>query len=114
MLCDAGDPHEPEILSDDRLLVWLQRDTPHQVVEIATDTGEIVWQFYQEGLRTARDSDRLPNGNTLIQAVMMPGDQSVVMEVTLAGEVVWQLKLKDTPAENSPGWFYKAQRVYEE
>ncbi|MBN1490250.1 MAG: hypothetical protein JXA69_10055 [Phycisphaerae bacterium] len=62
-------------------------------------------------MRTARDADRLPNGNTLIQAVAMPGDDSVIMEVTPSGEVVWQLKYKDSPATGTPGWFYKAGRV---
>ncbi len=110
----GDDPHEPEILSDDHLLICLQHETPHQVVEIDRSTGEVVWQYYLQGLRTARDSDRLPNGNTLIQAVQMPGDDSIVMEVTSAGEIVWQLNLKDSPAEGSPGWFYKAQRVCQE
>lgn len=110
----GDDPHEPEILPDDHLLICLQHDTPHQVVEIDRTTGDVVWQFYLAGLRTARDSDRLPNGNTLIQAVMMPGDESIIMEVTPDGEIVWQLKLKDTPATGSPGWFYKAERVCQE
>lgn len=41
----------------------------------------------------------------------MPGDDSVIMEVTPSGEVVWQLKYKDSPATGTPGWFYKAGRV---
>ncbi len=107
-------PHEPEILSNDNLLICLQHDTPHQVVEIDRDTGEVVWEFFLAGLRTTRDSDRLPNSNTLIQAVLMTGDDSVVLEVTPDGQIVWELKFKDTPAPNSPGWFYKAERVCQE
>ncbi|MCP4589252.1 MAG: PQQ-binding-like beta-propeller repeat protein [bacterium] len=107
----GDDPHEPEALPDDHLLICLQHDTPHQAVEIDRDTGEVVWEFFVEGMRTARDADRLPNGNTLIQAVMMPDDESVIFEVTAGGEIVWQLKLKDSPATGTPGWFYKAQRV---
>ena len=111
----GDDPHDPEILpDDDHLIVCLQHETPHQIVEIDRATGEVAWEFYQEGMRTARDSDRLPNGNTLIQAVLMPDDNSVVMEVTPAGEIVWQLELKDTPATQSPGWFFKAERVCQE
>ena len=110
----GDDPHEPEILSNDHLLVCLQHDTPHQVVEIDRATGEVVWDYFLAGLRTARDCDRLPNGNTLIQAVLTEGDESIVLELTPGGEIVWQLKLKDTPAPGSPGWFYKAERVCRE
>ena len=45
---------------------------------------------------------------------MMPGDESIIMEVTPDGEVVWQVKLKDTPATGSLGWFYKVERVCQE
>ncbi len=107
----GDDPHEPEILPGDHLLVCLQHDTPHQVVEIDRATGEVAWDFYVEGMRTARDSNRLANGNTLVQAVLMPGDESVLMEVTPGREIVWQLKYKDAPAPDSPGWFFKAERV---
>ncbi|MCP4251503.1 MAG: PQQ-binding-like beta-propeller repeat protein [bacterium] len=107
----GDDPHEPETLPDDHLLICLQHVTPHQVVEIDRATGEVVWEYYLDGLRTARDSDRLPNGNTLIQAVLSEGDDSIIFEVTPEGETVWQLKLQDTPATSSPGWFYKAQRA---
>ena len=110
----GDDPHEPEILPDNDLLICLQHDTPHQVVQIDRDTGELVWEYFRSGLRTARDSDRLPNGNTLIQGVLVEGDDSVVFEVTPDGEIVWQLKLKDTPATDTPGWFYKAERVCQE
>lgn len=109
----GDDPHEPELLSNDHLLICLQHDAPNQVVEIDRATGEVVWDFHLAGLRTARDCDRLPNGNTLIQAVLSEGDDSIIFEVTPEREIVWQLKLKDTPASGSPGWFYKAQRVCE-
>lgn len=103
-------PHEPEILPENHLLICLH-DTPYQVVEIDRDTGELVWKYYRERLRTARDSDRLPNGNTLIVGVIAGPEDSVIFEVTPEGEIVWQLKLKDVPARRSPGWFYKAQRI---
>jgi len=113
-LLGGDDPHEPEFLPDNDLLICLQHDTPHQVVQINRDTEEVVWEYFRSGLRTARDSDRLPNGNTLIQGVMVDGDDSVIFEVTPDGEIVWQLKLKDTPATGSPGWFYKAERLCQE
>jgi len=106
------DPHEPEIHeANDHLLVCLQRTSPYQVVEIDRGTGDPVWEYDREGLRTTRDADRLPNGNTLIVGVLEPDDESVIFEVTPQKEIVWQLKVKDTPATDSPGWFYKAQRI---
>lgn len=82
------------------------------MVEIDKSTKELVWTYARDGLRTARDSDRLPNGNTLIVGVLTPEQDSVIFEVTPDGEIVWQLKIKDAPAtNNSPGFFYKAQRV---
>ncbi len=109
----GDDPHDPELLPDNRLLVALQH-TSRAAVEIDRDTGDVLWEAILPDLRTARDADRLPNGNTLIQAVIKEEDESTVLEVTPAGEIVWQLKLQDTPAENRPGWFYKAQRICEE
>lgn len=106
-------PHEPEILPDDHLLICLQGQTPHQAVEIDRSTGRIVWDYYRPGLRTARDCDRLPNGNTLILGVLVEGEESVIFEVTPQGEIVWELKLQDAPVGNRPGWFYKAQRTCE-
>jgi len=105
------DPHEPEMLNNNHLLICLQRDAPYQVVELNRNTGTSVWEYHREYLRTSRDSDRLPNGNTLIVGVLTDTNDSVIFEVTSDGEIVWQLKVKDTPAVNTPGWFYKAQRI---
>ncbi len=105
------DPHEPEMLNNNHLLICLQRDAPYQVVELNRNTGLPVWEYHREYLRTSRDSDRLPNGNTLIVGVLEDTNDSVIFEVTSDGEIVWQLKVKDTPAVNTPGWFYKAQRI---
>ncbi|MDY6861556.1 MAG: aryl-sulfate sulfotransferase [Thermodesulfobacteriota bacterium] len=114
------DPHEPEIQPNGNLLVCLQWDTPYQIVEIDRVSGQPVWEYRHDGLRTCRDSDRLPNGNTLIVGVLTGGtdsdysdDESVIFEVTSAGEIVWQLKLKDSPTGQTPGWFYRAQRIYQ-
>ena len=111
------DPHEPEIQPNDNLLVCMQRESPYRAVEINRTTGEVVWSYSDDDLRTARDCDRLPNGNTLIVAVLENGtktdlsdDESVIFEVTSAGEIVWKLRLKNSPIGSSPGVFYKAQR----
>lgn len=106
------DPHEPEIHSNNHLLVCLQWETPYQVVEIDRATGQPVWEYHRDNLRTARDCDRLPNGNTLIVGVLENTEDSVIFEVTSQGEVVWQLKIKDVPTTaTNPGWFFKAQRI---
>ena len=93
------------------LLICLHRPTPHQVVEIDRTTGGIVWQYWRDNLRTTRDSDRLSNGNTLIVGVMSDTEDSVIFEVTESGEIVWQLKIKETPTGTRPGHFYKAERI---
>ncbi len=105
------DPHEPEMLPDNHLLVCLQWDTPYQIVEIDRSIKQPVWEYHRDNLRTCRDADRLPNGNTLIVGVLEETQDSVIFEITQNGEIVWQLKVKDTPATGTPGWFYKAQRI---
>jgi len=112
--------HEPELLANGNLLICLHDPAPYRAVEIDRGTGETVWTYSNSGLRTARDCDRLPNGNTLIVAVdtggtpqrqNMEDDTSVMLEVTPEGETVWELRLEDAPVVRSPGWFYKAQRI---
>lgn len=105
------DPHDPELETNNHIVVCLQNTSPYQVVEIDKATGELVWTYARAGLRTARDCNRLPNGNTLVVGVLEPQQDSVIFEITPGGEIVWQLKIKDAPANNSPGFFYKCQRV---
>jgi len=114
------DPHEPEIQPNDNLLVCLATaNSPYQAVEIRRSSGEVVWQYSQPGrlLRGTRDCNRLANGNTLILSVLTQGtnsvddDESVIFEVTPAGEIVWQFRLKNAPIGSSPGAFYKAHRT---
>lgn len=109
------DPHEPEILPNNNMLIAIQNDAPYQAVEIDRDTGETVWKFSYPKLRTTRDADRLPNGNTLLVGVIEGEEESVILEVTPTGEVVWKLGLKNAPAKmgtrKGPGWFYKAERI---
>jgi hypothetical protein len=120
---DDTDPHEPVMLATGNLLVCLQNDSPYQAVEIDADTGDTVWTYsHSSPLRTARDCDRLPNGNTLIVAVKNNDttsgdtdpekiDESTIIEVTDEGEVVWQLTLQAISADGTPGYFYKALRI---
>ncbi len=105
------DPHEPEILPNNNLLIALPHDSPYQAVEIDRDTGETVWTFSMPRLRSTRDADRLPNGNTLLVGVLTHEDESTIIEVTPDGEIVWQLGAKSSPVGRNPGWFYKAQRI---
>jgi len=114
----STDPHEPELQSNDNLLVCMQRSSPYRTVEIERSSGNIVWSYKNNDLRTARDCDRLSNGNTLILAVLENGtetnlndDESVIFEVTAEGEIVWQMQLKNVLVGGSPGIFYKAERV---
>ncbi|MHA1251525.1 MAG: aryl-sulfate sulfotransferase [Candidatus Helarchaeota archaeon] len=92
------DPHEPELLPNDNLLIGLQWDPVYNVVELNRSTGDVVWNFTLENLRTVRDADRLPNNNTLIQGVISGSEESTIIEVTPDGEIVWQLNLKNAPA----------------
>lgn len=112
------DPHEPEMQSNNNLLVCMQRESPYRAIEIEKSTGNVVWSYANSDMRTARDCDRLSNGNTLIVAVLengtksdMSDDESVILEITAAGDIVWRLRLKNSPIGQSPGVFYKAERV---
>lgn len=113
------DPHEPEINEEkNTLLTCLQNDAPYVAVEIDMNSGETLWTYTNKNLRTARDCDQLPNGNVLITAVDNGGtkedqsdDYSTIIEITPDGEIVWRLDLINFPAEKSPGWFFKAQRI---
>ena len=106
-------PHEPEILSNGNLLIALQNDSPFIAVEINRTTGQTVWTYSRDNIRTTRDADRLPNGNTLLVAVdtAVAGSESLIFEVTSEGEIVWEMRLVNHPVETQPGFFYKAQRL---
>jgi hypothetical protein len=55
----------------------------------------MVWSYANPELRTVRDADRLPNGNTLLQGVVTVDgtENAVLIELTSAGEIVWLLRL---------------------
>lgn len=112
------DPHEPEINEEENtLLTCLQNDSPYVAVEIDMKSEEVLWTYTNKNLRTARDCDKLPNGNVLIVAVDNGGtredqsdDYSTAIEVDTQGEIVWRLDLINFPAQKSPGFFFKAER----
>ncbi|MEW5945552.1 MAG: PKD domain-containing protein [bacterium] len=113
------DPHEPDILSSGNMLMCLQNDSPYVAVEINRSTKQSVWTYANTSLRTARDCDRLPNGNTLIVAVDTGGttdvftdDYSTMIEVTSSGEIVWRMTANTKAVGLAPGYFYKAERLY--
>jgi outer membrane protein assembly factor BamB len=56
--------------------------------------GQIVWQY--TGVENTGDARRLANGNTLIGG----GTQKRLIEVSLAGKVVWEFKASDAPELN--------------
>ena len=102
--------HDPEILPNSNILV-ANHGKP-QAIEINPETGEIVWQYagFERDTSPVRDTDRLPNGNTLITGA------TKIVEVTTEGRIVWQLTLKGvtfggTPQASGLG-FYKAERIW--
>lgn len=113
-------PHEAQVYEkENALMVCLQNDSPYAAVKIDMDTQEVLWTYPAEGLRTTRDCDILPNGNVLLTTVdtgsntdesAMSDDYSKLIEVTSDGEIVWELEQAGTPADHTPGWFFKAER----
>jgi len=103
--------HDPEVLSNGNVLVANPHFTPEEVVEIDSETGEIIWRFVMPDSSTwpIRDANRLPIGNTLITGTTQ------IVEVTADGQIVWRLRLRDitfpTPEEGSRLGFYKAERI---
>ncbi|MFC2122378.1 aryl-sulfate sulfotransferase [Bacteroidota bacterium] len=101
--------HDPEALSSGNILL-ANHGKPHRVIEFDPTTEKVVWQTrgFARELTPVRDANRLPNGNTLITAT------TKIVEVTPAGEVVWELKLKGLTLAGLEGaklGFYKAERI---
>jgi hypothetical protein len=106
--------HSPEIQADGTMLLY-DNGNGYQppftrVTQIAFDpaagTANIVWEwrdspdFFDFAVG---DSDRLPNGNVLVTA----GVSGRVIEVTPAGNKVWELKMTGAPR----WWYYRAIHV---
>ena len=79
--------HEPEILENGNMLLALRR--PNRFVEFNLETQDVVWSWEHPGgrreLRTNREANRLPNGNTLGSA----GNK--LLEIAPDGTIVWQM-----------------------
>jgi len=103
--------HAVEVQDDSTLLIWDNgnlRDEPiSRGAQIAFDedaqTAEVIWEW-TDGLFdfAVGDADRQPNGNVLMTA----GVSARIIEVNLAGEVVWELR-----ADPGRWWFYRAEQV---
>jgi hypothetical protein len=59
-----------------------------RVIEIDEETGEVLWEYTEEGFYTQGRGaqQRLPNGNTLITE----SEKGRIIEVTRDGEIVWE------------------------
>jgi len=83
-------PHHPTVTPEGHVLLFDngRRRGWSRVLEVAPETGEVVWEYRAEGffsdVRGA--AQRLPNGNTLITE----SERGRVFEVTPGGEVVWE------------------------
>ena len=91
-------------------------DTDNMKVVEVDMQGQIVWEFilpqaWVNPPIVGFDAELLNNGNILIVGVMTDIDESVIFEVTPDKEIVWQLRLYQTPVLNRPGHFFKAQRL---
>ena len=97
--------HEPELLENGNILLALRR--PHRFVEIDRESKTIVWQWEHpkghKAIRTNREANRLPNGNTLVSS------QDRLYEVTRDGEIVWQVNAPS--GGNNRRKFHKAIRI---
>lgn len=97
--------HEPEILDNGNMLLALRR--PNRFVEFNLETQEIIWSWTHPGgkreLRTNREANRLPNGNTLGSA----GNK--LIEIAPDGTIVWQM-LAPIGSDNHRK-FHKAVRI---
>ncbi len=103
--------HDPEVLPNGNILGALPAvRNPVHAIEINPKNDAVVWQFrWPSELmpQCARDTNRLPNGNTLISG------STAIVEVTPQGEIVWQLRLQGVTTEqvNAGTAFYKADRI---
>ena len=78
--------HNPDVVATDPLTILVADSENDRVVEYARIDGEWQRTWAVTGFHWPRDADRLPNGNTLVTDTLAHR----VVEVTPAGEVVWE------------------------
>ena len=96
-------PHDAQVLASGNILLFdngLGRGWSRGV-EMDPSTGDIVWEWRADPpeaffTMSKGSIERLPNGNTL----MAESDRGRAIEVTPAGEVVWEY---ECPYETGPG-----------
>ncbi|MFH1728829.1 MAG: aryl-sulfate sulfotransferase [Pseudomonadota bacterium] len=98
---EGSHPHEPELQENGNILLCLRAMPWDKVVEYDKN-GSLIWEYSSPGLNITRDSDRLPNGNTLIV------ESRSILELTKDKEVVWRFYLKDLGSDKK----YHSQRLY--
>jgi hypothetical protein len=82
-----NEQHNPDLLQRQAPMTILVADSENdRVVEYARTNGTWTATWTLTGLNWPRDADRLPNGNTLVTDTL----NHRVVEVTPAGEVVWE------------------------
>ncbi|MDY7001825.1 MAG: aryl-sulfate sulfotransferase [Thermodesulfobacteriota bacterium] len=93
--------HEPELTTKETMVVAVRK--PHAVYEIDLATGQPIWFWeHPKGLKTIRDCNRLPNGNTLITGA------NKIVEVAPDGEIVWEIR---APRSRMDKPFHRAIKI---
>jgi hypothetical protein len=103
--------HDPELLPNGHILLfdnhgnYLSPEGISRVIEVDPNTLGIVWQYTGTATRPLAsairsEQQRLPNGNTLI----VESDSGRLVEVTSAGEIVWEFLNPDrAPGRDGKG-----------
>jgi hypothetical protein len=97
--------HNPHPLEGEGTVVVANSEA-NEVIEVDAETGEVVWRFTgdEQSIVWPRDSDRLPNGHTLVTDSL--GFR--VVEVDREGEVVWEHAVREGDQRGIP---YEADRI---
>jgi len=107
---ESNDPvlheqHNPHRLEDEGTVLVADSEAD-QVIEVDTETDEVVWRFTgdRQSLRWPRDADRLSDGRTLITDSL----RFRVLEVDRQGDVVAEYRIQDGDQFGIP---YEADRI---
>ena len=94
--------HDPEVLPNGNILVARSTRVGKLSIEI-TRGGRIMWRFPRPESEVLRYNHLLPNGNIIM------ADETTIMEINRAGDILWQLEMEATATAPRP--IYKAQRI---